>query len=330
MTIHEATPPFFIVGCARSGTTLLRTMLDNHPDVAIPVESLFIIDYLRVREQVNLERVKKLILKEFEFREWQVSISQDELDQFNTVGEIIRYLHEVYVKSREKRFWGQKTPRFIRHGLLLKEVYPDARFIHIRRDPRAVANSLQNSNVHSSNHYFGAKRWLRDVTAGQDLKRDLPDDVLEISYEQLVSDPQATLREVTQFLNLSYTDTMLEQRKSSSDEYSGYFSGIHSNLSKSLQKDRIDAWRDVLTPQQIAMIESICSPLMQEVDYSPEFLDVEVDDALIQSYRRDRMVRGIPGQIRQYLNGRTYHLFYSIWRKQRLGLLWHDFRDINY
>ena len=180
------TGPIFIVGCARSGTTLLRTMLNNHPLVAIPVESLFMIDYLRAAQNRPIERFHQLVLHEFEFQEWQLDLTLSDLAPYQTVDTLLAYLHEQYAQQSGKQIWGQKTPRFIRYGDLLKSTYPNARFIHLIRDPRAVAVSLTKSEVHRSNTYFAANRWLRDVQAGYDLKQRYPDDVLEIKYEDLV------------------------------------------------------------------------------------------------------------------------------------------------
>lgn len=322
-------PPFFIVGCARSGTTLLRAMLHNHPLIAIPVESLFMIDYLRASESVPLSIAQTLILKEFEFREWKLSISASELQSCQTVSETFSLLHERYASMLGKRYWGQKTPRFVRYGDLLRSVFPNARFIHMIRDPRAIALSLRRSNVHSSNYYYGARRWLKDVQAGLALKARYPDAVLEIHYEALVSQPEETLHQVAAFLDIPYDPQMLQYQDSAQD-YNQYFSSIHSNLRKPPTAERMDAWRKVISPIDTAMIEQICMPLMQQLGYIPEQFDLKVPKWHIQQHKLDRMTRGILSQVLQYFNGRSYHLFYSIYRKARLGLLLKDIVQIHY
>ena len=201
--------PFFIVGCGRSGTTLLRRMIDAHPLLAVPVESLFMIDYLRARDHIADVPYKRLILGEHEFSEWELSASESDLADCKSVVEVINDLHERYAAKEKAQFWGQKTPRFVRYGHLLKAVYPHAKFIHVIRDPRAVAISLRKSNVHRSNVYFGAQRWQKDVQAGLDLKRDFPNDVMEVSYETLVSETELTLREICDFLGIPFDEAML-------------------------------------------------------------------------------------------------------------------------
>lgn len=321
--------PFFIVGCGRSGTTLLRTMLDHHPDVAIPVESLFIIDYLRAADRVSLATMRRMIVREHELKEWQINITADDLADCTSIVDIITRLHERYAQQHAASRWGQKTPRFIRYGQLLKQAYPAAKFVHVLRDPRAVVNSLVRSNVHSSNVYYGALRWQKDVRAGRELAADFPDDVLEVYYEALVSEPESVLRDICDFLALPFDRAMLDYHRAEHSEYSGYHATIHAQLNRPPNTSRIDAWRDKLTPDDVTLIEQVCSPLMAEVGYAPERAGQTVPDGMIQRLKWERRTRGIWRQLRQYFNGRTYHLFYSMYRKARLGLL-RDAAGVNY
>lgn len=326
----RAQSPFFVVGCGRSGTTLLRTMLDHHPLVAIPVESLFLIDYLRAADQVPLARFKRLALGEFEFKEWGTAVTLSDLDDVASLTDLIDRLHELYLQQHGKQIWGQKTPRFIRYGDLLKAAYPHAKFVHVLRDPRAVVNSLMRSNVHSSNVYYGAKRWLKDVSAGRALKAAYPDDVLEITYEALVREPETTLHTVCDFLGLPYDSAMLDYHRADHAAYTGYHGQIHARLHQPPDPNRIEAWRQVLSAADIALIEAICLPLMADVGYTPDHANPQADPDRIRRLKWERRTRGLFKQVRQYFNGRTYHLFYSIWRKARLGLLWRDLAQVHY
>jgi hypothetical protein len=322
--------PFFIVGCGRSGTTLLRRMLNHHPQIAIPVESLFIIDYLRAADNLPLPDLKALMLGEFELHRWQVEVTASDLRDCPDVVSTINRLHQRYTEQNHKTVWGQKTPRFIRYGHLLKQHYPQSRFIHVIRDPRAVANSLRNSNVHRSNVYFGAQRWLKDVRHGLRLQDDYPDTVLNVFYEQLVAEPQATLQQVCEFLHLPYEAQMLEYHQTSGAEYGGYHARIHRRVNQKPTTDRINAWRNELNPLEVQVIEDIARPLMQSLGYEPDNHSFEVPEGYLRNLKLERLFRGIPYQLWQYTRGRTYHLFYSIWRKFRLRLLWEDVRQVNY
>lgn len=320
--------PFFIVGCGRSGTTLLRTMLHRHSQVAIPVESLFIIDYFRAMNHAPVERFRRLILREHEFSEWHLSLTEQDLAHCNSVRELIDEVHQRFAARKGATRWGQKTPRFIRYGELLKSVYPEARFIHILRDPRAVVNSLIRSNVHRSNAYYAARRWLQDTRAGLALEERYPEDVMRLPYEMLVSEPEPALRRVCEFLDLPFEPQMLEYYKEKEEAYSGYHEAIHARLQEPPRKERIDAWRGHLSAEEVALVEQVCMPLMAELGYAPE-ARVPVPANMIQQMKWERRTRGLFRQVTQYFRGRTHHLFYSIWRKFRLGLLLQDVSQVN-
>jgi hypothetical protein len=321
--------PFFIVGCGRSGTTLLRTMLNHHPAVAIPLESLFIIDYFRAESLVDIDRFRRLVLGEYELSEWEMPVTSADLADCQTLTELINRLHELYLTQQGKTIWGQKTPRFVRYGDLLKTAYLQSRFVHVLRDPRAVTSSLIRSNVHNSNAYFAAHRWLKDVQAGLALREQYPEDVLEITYEDLVSDTEPVLRQVCDFLGLSFDPAMLTYYETGQAEYSPYYAQIHTRLNQPPNKERIYAWRKNLSDEEIALVEHICGAVMQPLGYELEAANVIVAPETIQRLKRQRVV-GFLQQIAHYLTKRRRHLFYSLWRKYRLGLLFKDTTQVNY
>jgi hypothetical protein len=81
------TSPFFLIGCARSGTTLLRTMLNHHPEVAIPPESFFLIDYLQADPETPLNTVRQLLAREYELTEWNLHITTEHLEDCTSIRE---------------------------------------------------------------------------------------------------------------------------------------------------------------------------------------------------------------------------------------------------
>jgi hypothetical protein len=326
MTSH---PPFFIVGCGRSGTTLLRTMLNHHPQVAIPLESLFMVDYLRAAPSIPITVLASILLHDYEFHEWGMPITHEDLAGCQTAQDIMDRIHDLYQAQEGKSRWGQKTPRFVRHGDLLKSVYPAAKFIHLLRDPRAVTLSLMRSNLHRSNAYFGARRWLMDVRAGQTLKSTYPDDVLELRYEDLVTEPESTLHTVCDFLSLPFDTSMLAYDQTGTREYQSIFDQIHQGLHEPPRAGRIDAWRQKLSPRDQEVIETLCAETMREVGYQPELPSPHIDPTYVRLLKRDRALKLLQ-QIMHRVFRRPRELYSFVWRKLRLGLLWHDLREVNY
>ncbi len=267
MNVNSA--PIFVVGCGRSGTTMLRTILDKHPDLAIPPESLFIVDYLKAQKFFKGPRLLKSILSESELSEWGIRFAESDFNDLElNAGNIITRCHEIYSRSRGKVIWGQKTPRFVRFLPLLCQFYPRARVIHVVRDPRAVVSSLINSNVHRSNALFAALRWRRDAGAGHAAMSQDPGNILEIRYEDYVTEPGAVTAEICEFLGIPFVQEMIENDGQALPEYNNsYYSSVHHLLTKPPDSSRISAWQGRLSDRELAVVEWICSDLMNELDY---------------------------------------------------------------
>lgn len=324
-------PPFFIVGCGRSGTTLLRTMLNHHPLLGIPVESLFIADYLRGGEQgAPLPRLIRLLVNDYEFAEWRMPVTAADFEGCTDAPALIERIHARYLAQAGKHIWGQKTPRFIRHGALLKRHFPGARFIHILRDPRAVVNSLMTSTLHRSNALYAARRWVRDVEAGLALRAAWPADVLEVRYEALVSSPEAELRRVCDFLGVDFTPAMLDYHEKGKAEYSSFFDQAHARLNEPPRAERAEAWRTSLTPQQIALTEWLCAETMHKVGYPLTHPNPAPPRPGLVRWLHIERYWGLLVQIVERVIKRPRELWTFFWRKWRLGLFWRDLSEVNY
>ena len=222
--------PFFIIGCGRSGTTLLRTILNRHADIAIPLESLFIIDYLKAAASHDISFLISMLVREPEISEWGIRPQVEDFKGCQSISEVINQLHQIYLQAKGKKHWGQKTPRFVRETALLLEHFPYALFIHVVRDPRAVVSSLIHSDVHHSNAYHASLRWRMDVEKGLELEDKHPQSVMRIHYEDMVRDTESTLRKILEFLGLAYDPAILQADDSSMAEYSRFYENIHANL----------------------------------------------------------------------------------------------------
>lgn len=327
-TTDASKPPFFIVGCGRSGTTYLRSMLNRHRKIAIPVESLFIVDYLRVEEEFRFDDLLDLLVSEPEIREWGLKVTREDFAGTSRIAEALERLLEIYVQQEGKQIWGQKTPRFVRHLDLLRTTFPSARFVHIVRDPRAVANSMIRSDVHRSTAYHASIRWLRDVGAGLQFEQEHPEIALRVTYEELIREPERTLDEVLKHVAASFQPDLLSSDDDPLDQYSEFYSSIHANLGYEPMTENIDKWRNKLSDENLRVVEAMCGSLMDRLGYERCLEEPALDPG---DKRRANLQRalGFFGQLWRYLRYRRRYLFYLIWRKWRLGLLWRFLGDVN-
>jgi LPS sulfotransferase NodH len=287
---QKVSSPFFIVGCGRSGTTLLRTMLNRHSQIGIPLESMFIVDYLRAKEHLAHNRLIKLLVREFELSEWGMQVDESNLSEAANAREAIEKLHEIFLAKTGKQIWGQKTPRFVRYGQLLKRAWPNAKFVHIVRDPRAVVSSLIRSDQHRSNAYFGARRWLKDVTAGLDLQQQFPGDVMLVQYEDLVREPEQTLQRVCEHLGVAYEPGVAAAEGNETKEYGSWYTNAHALLNRPPDPDRIDHWRKQLTPRQLRLVEHVCSDTMSQLGYEPNETPTTIDTPYVAALKAERAI----------------------------------------
>jgi hypothetical protein len=307
---------------------LLRSFLNAHSEIAIPTESLFIPDYLRVANQFDLDYLINLIIKEPEISEWGIQVHAEDLEGSNDIGDVIRKLHMLYVLANHKRSWGQKTPRLIRSMTLIGNSFQEARFIHVIRDPRAVVSSLIRSDVHRSNAYHAARRWQMDVEAGLRYEEKNPGRVQRIAYEDLVRHPQETLERITGFLGIPFQSEMLVRDQGTKD-YSGFYDNIHANLNKDLSDHHITKWKQTLSNRDIKLIEAMLYEPMTKLGYGASMDRVQVEGT---SKTRSKFTR-IPGlslQLIKYIFQRPKYLGYLVYRKWRLGILKDFLWSINY
>ena len=312
---------FFIVGCARSGTTLLRVMLNRHSRIAIPTESLFIADYLRCRRQLGPESMRRLLVREYEVGEWGLRPTPAELGVWDSVPGLLGGLHELYAQRAGKSIWGQKTPRLVRHLASLAEAFPAARFVHIVRDPRAVVWSLMRSPVHRGNALYGSRRWSLDVGAARRFAAASAGRMLEIGYERLLAEPEATLRQVCRHLGIDFEPALLAADPPGEDEYeAGFYGDVHRLIHRAPDPSRVDAWRSGLSAEDLAVVEAICGQQMMDYGYRRELGSRPRRPAARLLRLRLGRLTGAARQVLFYLRHRPGYLASTVRRKLRLGL----------
>jgi hypothetical protein len=203
-----------IVGAPRSGTTLLRVMLDAHPELAIPPETGFVLDAARLTGQGNTLRttLHETITR---FHTWNVmrvseSALADRLRRIEPfdVAEGVRAFYRLYAERFGKRRFGDKTPMYRFHLEELTELLPEARFIHIIRDGRDVALSVRG-------FWFApgvdveaiAEDWCTGIRSARD-QGSRVGGYIEVRFEDLIVGPEQELQRVCEFLELELTPSM--------------------------------------------------------------------------------------------------------------------------
>jgi hypothetical protein len=271
-----SSPPLLVLGVRRSGTTLLRVMLDRHPDLAVPDESYFIPQLAdRQRSHVDVESFLDDLSRLPTIREWEVPLDEvrARLRPGMPLGEAIGAVYETYAALRGKRRWGDKTPMYMQRLRLLEELFPDARYVHLIRDGRDTAVSflsmpagiVTRTWAHPETAGDFACQWSTEVEAARALGARVGSRYLETRYEELVADPERELRGICELAGLEFDPAMLE--------YAGKVDVSAKPHQQSLTKaptPGLRDWRSELSPADVEAFEEVAGDLLRELGYGAE------------------------------------------------------------
>jgi hypothetical protein len=279
---RELQPPFFIIGSGRSGTTVLRSMLVAGGEVAVPPESFVlpeVIALYKVYGFLPWEQVVKLVIGSFEAHplyasDWGIDLAPVHREaaalaparrNLATIIDLI-YRHFMREKEGKELRWGDKTPYNAVALPEILEVFPNAQFLHILRDGRDCVSSGLDARIRRDIE-SAASRWLRDVAACRAFGEALDSArFLEIRYENLVHEPEATLATVCRFLGIRYQEEMLGFYRIASQLGDGYHPH-HRNLHNPLSNSSVGKWRERLTPAQQDRVRDILGSTLKQLGY---------------------------------------------------------------
>ncbi len=193
-------PAPFIVGVTRSGTTLLRLMLDAHPDLAIPPETHFVPQLIRTAKKrgVSCEEVHGVVTGHRQWGDFGLDSSEllrrycalDQIDPETTM----RAFFELYAEGQGKPRWGDKTPNYVKRMKQIENWIPEARFIHMIRDGRDAALSRFKRLLKEPPPMdVVAERWVRKIEGARADGAEV-DHYIEVQYENLVKNTEHELQ----------------------------------------------------------------------------------------------------------------------------------------
>jgi hypothetical protein len=271
--------PFFIIGASRSGTTLLRLMLNAHSHLAIPGEMKYFqsIDCdvsLSSWRDVGPETNYRALVRDYlEKRRALFPVAADTLEEMiladseRTLRAPYRLLLAYWASHLGKPRWGEKTPSNLFSVDILRDMFPDARFINVVRDPRAVVQSMNAIDYYSNETVFNALNWRKSIRTGEQLFRDClsPEQLLTIRYEDLVSKPEPTLTSICGFLDEPFEPVMLQFYKTSEQFMPNPIRT--PSIRKPVNQDSLTKWVTKLSSSDVALIETICATEMNHLGY---------------------------------------------------------------
>jgi hypothetical protein len=274
--------PVMIGGCPRSGTTLLRTMLHAHPELAIPRETRFVLEAWGRRRKfgdlsnpANRQRLARWIFMRKKTDADRLGLDPEQAVERlvaapPTLGSLLAECFVMFSEKQGKRRWGDKRPMYASRVAAIFDLFPSAHFINVVRDPRACIASLRKLNWYDGSIVPSVELWERSVRSVDVMRGSLASDqLLDVQYEELVLDAEKTLLRVTDFIEAAADEEAMAQMLRYYEVKETRSARYHSNLERPLDTSRVSSWRESLSQEEIAFIETATAPLMERWGYSP-------------------------------------------------------------
>ena len=251
--------PIFIGGLFKSGTSLLRAMLGQHSGIASGLETYWFDLNWKNKDDKFWEKIS-LLSKFYEVDEEE---TRSLVDKSVNVAQFLNSFFTKYTVRLSCRRWVEKTPGNIKHLDRIFEYWPDAKVIHIIRDPRDVFASLREAKKWDSLDQYAAL-WSDFFCVAEKFKtenRNKNSQIMEIRYEDLVLDSVTTMKSVLKFLGEPWENSVAQFMGKKEDyekvlKYAGKASTTLERLRSPLTKNRVGIWKKVLKKEELEELEN--------------------------------------------------------------------------
>jgi len=271
--------PIFVLGCPRSGTTLLQLMLHAHARIAIPPETRFVItayearnSFGDLRDEANRRALAGSIVDDRATLFYDLGLDADEIRAEiaggpPTLGSAIGTVFRGYARRFGKPRWGDKRPGYYQYVPALRRMFPDAQFVSLIRDGRDCVASLLQMPWFTRDIYAAICTWNEAIDSGRAAARRLPPGTYhELRYEDLAADPGGQLPALCDFLGEEYDPAMAEPDKiaaSTIPERKIW----HADTQRAVTRSPAGRWQDRLEPWQVALCEAAMGSRMRSLGY---------------------------------------------------------------
>ena len=275
---NEFLKPIFVMGCQRSGTTMIASQLGAPTNSLALPELPFIINLMK--DELNNSPANKSyvnLVTHRKFNTLEIEITKQEFTStWSTIGAIgiIELIINKYLEIKKVKLpkdetinWIEHCPTNIDNFYILRQFFPNAKFIHIVRDPRAVYASMKHLiRWEFSDPIKLSMFWLKAVSKGYLLHKTFPDSVIQINYEEYVQD-ENVLKELCKFLDIEFSTEMC---KGGGVILPSFTQKQHKLTMGKTSTAKIDSWKNKITKKEQNAINFFCAEWMIEHSYLTE------------------------------------------------------------
>ncbi|WP_417514644.1 sulfotransferase family protein [Minwuia sp.] len=270
----------------RSGSTFLASRLDLHDEIAVTIETEAFADLLEtgpeIRSEEDVDRVTDTFMDDDKFRAWNLDrktlrFGLAVLSRPASFEVILRKVLDLHFDGADVPYYLVKGTRLTHHIARLRKEIPSARYLHIIRDPRGVFGSQKQSigsytaRAMNDDPFDAARRWAANA---QRVDKVAGEDLMEVRYEDLITDHDATMDSIRAFIQ---RDDLPEIARAAEMDGEAYLAKIpedqrhlHQNLVRQPRADRVEAWREELTDAEIALTQQGAGSMLDAKGYAPD------------------------------------------------------------
>jgi hypothetical protein len=282
-------PFFFVIGRPRTGTTLLRSLFDAHPNVQIPWECQFILNLypkygkLKHWNPETLEHFYADLLLQWQFSSWNIDHDKLKSDLQACAGENsyamvcqVVYLNNISLYPKDSILLiGDKNPGYTIYPHRIKEIFPDAKFLYILRDYRDNYQSVRNVDFELPVVSLVVYKWKYFYKKTLEAAQAFPDSFYFIRYEDLVSQPEMHVRNLCTFLDLQYDPGVFDFYKKKDKAEEKYPAVIlkkhHKSLFNPVNTSRIGLWEKSMSRRQVRIADLVAGKFAEKAGYERKY-----------------------------------------------------------
>jgi len=285
----EALPIFFIIGRPRTGSTLIRTLFDAHPNVIIPPECPIVMNLFPKYGQIKNWNKKKLldfykdVQKQRKFPSWQIDLDKLKNDILGCEGKTtfqhlirILYINNNSLFDKEAIIaLGDKNPVYSIYLKKILKAFPDAKFIHLTRDYHDNILSILKVDFEAPLVPLIAYRWRYSAINILKLKKKCPSQFYTIKYEDFVNDHREHYRKLCEFVGVPYDDKVFEFYKKRDEVYKLYpkktLDKYHKSLFQPISNQKVGLWKTAMKEKDIKTADAVIGKYSEMLGYERKY-----------------------------------------------------------
>lgn len=272
--------PLFIIGTQRSGSNLLRLMLNESPDIAAPhpphILKVFFPLLPYYGDLAKEENFDKLVADACEFVqknpvEWEVQPTFAEVKPMckqATLMEVMRSIYELTAAAKDAKYWCCKSMANVEFLPQIHADLPAAKYIYLYRDGRDVALSFTKAFVGEKHVYAIAKQWAKDQELALNFQAICPPkQFFMLQYETFIENAASELQRLCQFLEIPYLESMMQYHQSKESQRTAESGEMWKNVVKPVITQNKQKFLKELNEEQISIFEKVGGVYLTKLGY---------------------------------------------------------------